>query len=58
MPKTKKSTGARWMQKTGFKAAVAKERKDLILSELMIAIMAEDHKSVCELADELGLSKP
>jgi hypothetical protein len=59
MPKTKKSTStvARWMQKPGFKAAVAKERKELILPELVLAIMAKDTKSVRELADELGLSK-
>jgi DNA-binding Xre family transcriptional regulator len=59
MPKTKKptSTVARWMQKRGFKTAVAREYKALMLSELVLAIMAEDSKSVRELADELGLSK-
>ena len=59
MPKTRKptSTVARWMRKPGFKAGVAKEYKELILSELVLAIMAEDTKSVRELADQLGVSK-
>jgi DNA-binding Xre family transcriptional regulator len=59
MPKTRKptSTVARWMQKPGFKAAVAKEYKELILSELVLALMAEDNKSIRELAAQLGLSK-
>jgi hypothetical protein len=45
------------MHKPGFKAAVAKEYKELMLSELVLAIMAEDAKSVRALANELGLSK-
>jgi hypothetical protein len=49
------------MQKRGFKTAIARESKALILalmlSELVLAIMAEHSKSVRELADELGLSK-
>jgi DNA-binding Xre family transcriptional regulator len=59
MPKTRKptSTIARWLHKRGFKAAVAKEYKELMLSELVLAIMAEDRKSVRELANELGVSK-
>ena len=59
MKKNKKPTTsiARWLQRPGFKAAVAKEYKELILSELVLAIMAEDSKSVRALADELGLSK-
>ena len=59
MPKTRKptSTVARWMEKPGFKAAVARECKELVLSELVLALMAEDDKSVRELAGELGLSK-
>jgi len=44
------------MQKPGFKAAVEKEYKELILPELVLAIMAEDTKSVRELAEELDLS--
>jgi DNA-binding Xre family transcriptional regulator len=59
MPKTRKptSTVARWMQKPGFKAAVASEYKELMLSELVLALMAEDSKSVRALADQLGVSK-
>src|SRR5258708_16284264 len=59
MPKTKKATStvARWMHKPGFKAAVVKEYKELMLSELVLAIMAEDAKSVRALANELGVSK-
>jgi DNA-binding Xre family transcriptional regulator len=59
MPKTRKptSTVARWMQKPGFKAAVAKEYKELMLSELVHALMAEDSKSIRKLADQLGISK-
>jgi transcriptional regulator with XRE-family HTH domain len=45
------------MQKPGFKTGVAKEYKELILSELVLALMAQDGKSVRELADELGVSK-
>jgi DNA-binding Xre family transcriptional regulator len=57
--KTKKprSTVGRWLQKPGFKMAVAKEYKELMLSELVLALMAQDRKSVRELADELGISK-
>ena len=59
MPKSRKptSTVARWMQKPGFKAAVAREYKELMLSELVLALMAEDSKSIRELAAQLGLSK-
>ncbi len=45
------------MQQPGFAAAVAEERKELLLTELVLAIMAEDNKSVRELAEELGVSK-
>ena len=51
------STVARWMRKPGFKAEVAREYKELILSELILALMAEDKKSVRQLARELGVSK-
>jgi DNA-binding Xre family transcriptional regulator len=51
------STVARWMRKPGFKARVAREYKELILSELILALMAEDKKSVRQLARELGVSK-
>src|ERR1700693_3743525 len=59
MPKARKATStvARWMQKPGFKAAVAKEYKELMLSELVHALMAEDNKSIRQLADQLGVSK-
>jgi transcriptional antiterminator len=59
MPKARKptSTVARWMQKPGFKAAVAREHKELMLSELVLALMAEDGKSIRALADQLGVSK-
>jgi len=59
MPKSKRPTitVGRWLQEPGFKAAVAKERKELLLSELVLALMADDSKSVRELADELGVSK-
>jgi DNA-binding Xre family transcriptional regulator len=59
MPKARKptSTVARWMQRPGFKAAVAREYKELMLSELVLALMAEDSRSIRQLADQLGLSK-
>jgi DNA-binding Xre family transcriptional regulator len=59
MSKVKKarSTVERWMQKPGFKAGVSKEYRELMLSELVLAIMADDSKSVRQLANELGLSK-
>jgi hypothetical protein len=58
MPKSRKpkSTVARWLQKPEFKAAAAKEHQELMLSELVLAIMADDSKSVRALAEELGLS--
>ena len=57
--KTRKppSTVRRWLQKPGFKAAVGREYKELMLSELVLAIMAQDNKSVRQLANELGVSK-
>jgi hypothetical protein len=45
------------MQKPEFKTAATREYQELLLSELILAIMAEDSKSVRELAAELGLSK-
>jgi hypothetical protein len=45
------------MKKPGFKTAVAKEAKELMLSELVLAIMAGDSKSVRELSREMGVSK-
>src|SRR5438552_10131216 len=57
--KTRKPTSSigRWMRKPSFKAAVAREYKGLMLSELVLAIMAQDSKSVRELAEQLGVSK-
>jgi DNA-binding Xre family transcriptional regulator len=59
MHKSKKlfSTVERWMNRPGFQHGVQKEYKELLLSELVLAIMAEDSKSVRELARELGVSK-
>ena len=59
MAKGKKamSTVQRWMAKPGFKAAFKKEYKDFLLSDLVLALMAEDDKSVRALAEELDVSK-
>jgi DNA-binding Xre family transcriptional regulator len=59
MAKSKKpsSTVERWMSKPGFKEGVRQEFKELVLSELVLAIMAKDNRSVRDLARELGLSK-
>src|ERR1700693_6291879 len=59
MPKTRKptSTVARWMRKPGFKSSGAREYKELMLSELVLALIAEDSKSIRALADQLGVSK-
>ena len=59
MMKRKKmlSTVERWMQKPGFKAALKKEYREFLLSELVHAMMDEDSKSIRTLADELGISK-
>ncbi|MBI2807917.1 MAG: helix-turn-helix transcriptional regulator [Planctomycetes bacterium] len=45
------------MQKPGFKQGMHDEFQELILSELILAIMAEDTLSIRELAKRLGLSK-
>ena len=59
MPDIKKppSTYSRWMSKRGFRKAFDQGYKELLLSELVLAMMAEDKKSVRELANELGISK-
>ncbi len=59
MPRTKKpmSSFDRWMQNPKLKAAFEKEYKELLLSEIVLALMAEDDKSIRTLASELGLSK-
>ena len=59
MAKSKKNTSTieRWMKKTGFEEAFNREYKEFLLSELVLALMAKDSKSVRELARELGVSK-
>jgi Antitoxin MazE-like len=59
MPKRKKpsSTVERWLRKPGFRKAFKKEYEKFLLSELVLALMAEDGKSVRKLAGELGVSK-
>lgn len=56
-PKKPSSTVERWMAKPGFQAAFRREYKEFLLSELVLALMAKDTKSVRELARELGVSK-
>jgi DNA-binding Xre family transcriptional regulator len=56
-PKKPMSTVERWMKKPGFREAFKREYKEFLLSELVLALMAEDSKSVRELAGELGVSK-
>ena len=51
------STLDRWLKKPGFKKAVQTEYNELLLSELVLALMEQDTKSVRALADELGVSK-
>jgi hypothetical protein len=57
LSKKPKSTIERWMEKPGFKETFKKEYKDFLLTELVLALMAEDSKSVRALARELGVSK-
>ncbi len=59
MTKSKKTLSSmdQWMQRPGFKEAVEEEYKELLLSEIVLALMAEDDKSIRSLASELGLSK-
>jgi len=45
------------LRKPGFKKAFDEGYKELLLSELVLASMAKDTKSVRQLAGELGLSK-
>lgn len=58
MTKTKKtmSTYEREMKNPRFKKAFEKNYKELLLSELLIAIMEKDDVSVRTLAKEIGLS--
>ncbi len=50
------STFEQEMKKPKFKKAFEKSYKEFLLSELLLAIMAEDEKSVRSLAAEVGLS--
>lgn len=56
MPKQTISTFEREMQETTFKDAFEKEYSEFLLSETILAMMEEAHKSVRKLADESGLS--
>jgi hypothetical protein len=51
------STVERWLKKPSFEEAVRKDYKEFLLSELVLALMSEDTKSVRKLARELGVSK-
>ena len=51
-----KSTYDQAMENPKFKKLFEKEYKDLVLSELLLAMMAEDHMSVRKLAKEVGLA--
>ena len=50
------STIERWMQNPAFRETANEDYQELVLSELILAIMDEDEKSVRELAREAGLS--
>ena len=50
------STFDKEMQEPGFAAVYREENQELILSELLLALMEEDDKSVRQLAKEAGLS--
>ncbi|MDR3491135.1 MAG: hypothetical protein P4M12_03710 [Gammaproteobacteria bacterium] len=56
MSKKPISTFEREMKNPKFKKAFTKSYKELLLSELLIAIMDDDEKSVRSLANEVGLS--
>ena len=56
MTKRALSTFEREMKHSRFKKAFEKSYKELLLSELLIAMMEEDEKSVRGLAKEVGLS--
>lgn len=51
-----KSTVERWRQAPEFAQEADHEYQELILSELLLALMDEDDKSVRQLAKEAGLS--
>lgn len=58
MKKTEKlmSTFEREMQDPEFAKAYQEEYRELVLSELLLALMEEDDKSVRQLAKEAGIS--
>lgn len=56
MSKKSISTFEREMKNEKFKKAFEKSYKELLLSELLIAIMENDEKSVRKLAKEVGIS--
>jgi len=51
-----KTTFDKWMENENIKKQFKKERKELFLSELIIALMEDDHKSVRALSKETDLS--
>jgi DNA-binding Xre family transcriptional regulator len=51
------TTFERWMKEREVKKVYDEHYKELILSELTIALMEENEKSVRELASEVGISK-
>ena len=56
MSKRKLSTFEKEMQDPAFKAQFKKEYRQFLLSELILALMEKDKKSVRQLASEVGLS--
>ncbi len=53
---TAKSTFERKMENPEFKKAFEESYHELLLSELLIALMEKDHKTVRQLAKEVGVS--
>jgi DNA-binding Xre family transcriptional regulator len=51
------STLEKWGKSKAFNKALDKEYTEVLLSELIISIMAEQKKSIRDLAAEIGLSK-
>lgn len=56
MVKRLKTTFDKWMSDPGIKEHFDRDYKNLVLSELILALMENDGKSVRELAKEVGLS--
>ena len=57
MKKKIESTIERWEREMGYNAKDDPEYKEFVISELILAIMADDEKTVRSLAKEAGLSK-